>query len=87
VSIWEALHQFIRTLKNDGETGAGLLLTAVSGKSEATRQLAYRLNTLCERRGWAEDARAYNELITSWTGIEAAASAVPTEKTQGTLFE
>jgi putative DNA methylase len=87
VSVWEALHQFIRTLKNDGETGAGRLLTAVSGKSEATRQLAYRLNTLCERRGWAEDARAYNELITSWSGIEVAASMVPTEKTQGSLFE
>lgn len=87
LSVWEALHQFIRTLKNEGETAAGRLLAVVTGKSEATRQLAYRLHTLCERRGWAEDARAYNELITSWTGIEAAASAVPTEKTQGILFE
>ena len=41
------------------------------------RQLAYRLYTLCERLGQAEDARAYNELITSWTGIETAASAAP----------
>ena len=87
LSIWEALHQFIRTLKNEGETAAGGLLAAVTAKSEATRQLAYRLHTLCERRGWAEDAHAYNELITSWTGIEAAASAVPVEKPQGTLFE
>lgn len=87
LSIWEALHQFIRTLKNEGETAAGGLLAAVTGKSEATRQLAYRLHTLCERRGWAEDAHAYNEIITSWTGIEAAASAVPMEKPQGTLFE
>jgi putative DNA methylase len=85
--VWEALHQFIRTLKNEGETSAGRLLAAAKGKSEATRQLAYRLHTLCERQGWAEDARAYNELITSWSGIEAAASAVPTEKTQGILFE
>ena len=58
-----------------------------AAKSEAIRQLAYRLYTLCERQGWAEDARAYNELITSWTGIESAASAVPTEETQGSLFE
>lgn len=85
--VWEVLHQLIRTLKREGETAAGGLLAAVTGKSEATRQLAYRLHTLCERRGWAEDARVYNELITSWTGIETAASAVPTEKTQGTLFE
>jgi putative DNA methylase len=84
--VWGALHQFVRTLKDEGETGAGRLLTAVKGKSEATRQLAYRLHTLCERQGWAEDARAYNELITSWSGIEAAASSVPTENAQGTLF-
>ena len=55
------------------------LLAAVGGKAEAVRQLAYRLYTLCERQGWAEDARAYNELITCWTGIESAAGAVPTE--------
>jgi putative DNA methylase len=85
--IWEALHHFIRALKTEGEVSAGRLLAALSGKSEAVRQLAYRLHTLCERQGWAEDARAYNELITSWTGIESAASAVPSQKRQGTLFD
>jgi putative DNA methylase len=85
--VWEALHQFIRALKNEGESEAGRLLAAVNAKSEAIRQLAYRLHTLCERKGWSEDARYYNELITSWTGIEAAAGAVPIEKTQGNLFE
>ena len=85
--VWETLHQFIRALKNEGESGAGRLLAVLNGKSEAIRQLAYRLHTLCERQGWAEDARAYNELITSWSGIETAASAVPTEKAQGSLFE
>jgi putative DNA methylase len=42
---------------------------------EAARQLAYRLYTLCERKGWAEDARAYNEVVTGWSGIEKAAGA------------
>ena len=83
--VWETLHQLIRALKHEGEAGAGRLLAMVGGKAEATRQLAYRLYTLCERQGWAEDARAYNELITSWTGIEAAASAVPGQK-QTELF-
>lgn len=77
--IWEALHQLIRSLKNDGEGQAGRLLAEMSSKAEPIRQLAYRLYTLCERRGWAEDARAYNELITSWSGIEAA--SVPLGKT------
>lgn len=72
--IWEALHHLIRTLKQGGEAAAGAVSAAIPGKLEAVRQLAYRLYTLCERQGWAEDARAYNELITSWNGIEAAAS-------------
>jgi putative DNA methylase len=74
--IWEALHHLIRALKRDGgEAASGALLATLGGKAEAVRQLAYRLYTLCERLGQAEDARAYNELITSWTGIETAAAA------------
>jgi putative DNA methylase len=84
--VWETLHHLIRALKQEGETGAGRLLGAVRGKAEAARQLAYRLYTLCERQGWAEDARAYNELITSWSGIESVAGTVPSE-IQGSLFE
>jgi len=75
--VWEALHQLIRALKQGGESASGALLAALGGKAEAVRQLAYRLYTLCERLGQAEDARAYNELITSWTGIESAASTAP----------
>jgi putative DNA methylase len=75
--VWEVLHHLIRVFKADGETGAGKVLSVVAAKAEATRQLAYRLYTLCERAGWAEDARAYNEIITSWSAIEAAATAAP----------
>jgi putative DNA methylase len=84
--VWEALHQLIRALKQGGESASGALLAALGGKAEAVRQLAYRLYTLCERLGQAEDARAYNELITSWTGIETAAAAAP-KPTQTDLFE
>jgi len=38
-------------------------------KAEPIRQLAYHLYTLCERKKWAEDARAYNELITAWHAV------------------
>ena len=86
--VWEALHQLIRALKQGGDSASGALLAALGGKAEAVRQLAYRLYTLCERLGQAEDARAYNELITSWTGIESSAASVPKPADpQGTLFE
>ncbi|MDB5334582.1 MAG: hypothetical protein JWN70_201 [Planctomycetaceae bacterium] len=86
--VWEALHQLVRALKQGGESASGTLLAALGGKAEAVRQLAYRLYTLCERLGQAEDARAYNELITSWTGIESIANSVPKPNDrQGTLFD
>jgi putative DNA methylase len=84
--VWEALHHLIRVFKTDGESGAGAVLAAVQARAEATRQLAYRLYTLCERAGWSEDARAYNEIITSWSAIEAAATRVPGPK-QAELFD
>jgi putative DNA methylase len=75
--VWEALHHLIRALRQGGDSASGALLAGLGGKAEAVRQLAYRLYTLCERLGQAEDAGAYNELITSWTGIESAAATAP----------
>ena len=71
---------------------AGSTFSAVSGDQQeadalfAARQLAYRLYTLCERAGRAEDARAYNEVVTGWSGIESAAAQVAGPR-QATLFE
>ncbi len=84
--VWEALHQLIRAYNTDGDSGAAKVLAGVAGKAEAARQLAYRLYTLCERAGWAEDARAYNEVVTGWSGIESAAIKVATPE-QRTLFD
>jgi len=85
--VWEALHQLIRAFKQGGDSASGALLAGLGGKAEAVRQLAYRLYTLCERLGKADDARAYNELITSWTGIESAAAIAPAAEKQGEMFQ
>ncbi|MCA3215580.1 MAG: DUF1156 domain-containing protein [Burkholderiales bacterium] len=71
--VWEALHHLIRALNQDGESAAGALLARMPARAEPVRALAYRLYTLCERKGWADDARAYNELVTAWSAIEQAA--------------
>jgi putative DNA methylase len=72
--VWESLHQLVRALNQDGESAAGALLARMPARAEPMRALAYRLYTLCERKGWAEDARAYNELVTAWTSIEQASN-------------
>jgi len=85
VPVWEALHQLIRALNQDGESAAGALLSRMPARAEPIRALAYRLYTLCERKGWAEDARAYNELITAWSGVERGASEAGHVGSQGSL--
>lgn len=74
--VWEACHQMIRSLNNQGESAAGELLAKMPDKGEPIRQLAYHMYTLCERKKWAEDARAYNELIGSWHAIVTASHEV-----------
>jgi putative DNA methylase len=70
--VWEATHHLIRALNTEGESAAGTLLAAMPDKAEPIRQLAYHLYTLCERKKWSDDARAYNELITAWHAVVAA---------------
>jgi len=70
--VWEALHHLIRALNQQGESGAGELLAGMPERGESIRQLAYHLYTFCERKSWAEEARAYNELITAWHAIVTA---------------
>lgn len=85
VSVWEALHHLIRALNQDGESVAGALLARMPAQAEPTRALAYRLYTLCERKGWAEEARAYNELVAAWSGIEQASADAGIKGSQAQL--
>jgi len=87
ITVWEVAQQLIRALEEQGEVGAADLLRRVGGLGEVARDLAYRLYTTCERKGWASDALAYNGLVVSWpevrrlaTGRESGAAE------QGTLF-
>ena len=85
VPIWEALHQLIRALNQHGETAAGQLLAQMPDKTSGLIALTYRLYTLCERQGWAEEARAYNELQGAWNGIEQASRESGHIGAQGSL--
>jgi putative DNA methylase len=68
VSVWEACHRLSRALK-ESESVAGVLLSRMPEKTDSIRQLAYRLYSVCERKGWAEEALIYNELVSSWRSI------------------
>lgn len=84
--VWESLHQLIRSLNLHGEGRTGRLLAQCGTQGGAIRSLAYRQYTLCERKGWADDARAYNELVIAWPNIEQASLQVPVKQEQSSLL-
>ncbi|MGA1476531.1 MAG: hypothetical protein ACO4AI_15495, partial [Prochlorothrix sp.] len=83
---WEATQYLIRALEQTGETGAAELLAKLGDRGETARDLAYRLYSLCDRKGWSQDAIAYNSLVISWPEITRLASEIqPTSPIQGNL--
>lgn len=67
-TVWGHLHHLVWAL-NQGEESAGDLLVKLGNKGEVARELAYRLFSLCERKGWSQEALPYNALVRSWPEI------------------
>ncbi len=87
LTVWEAVHHLIERLNTHGEEGAARLLAKMpSDLAAESRQLAYRLYSICERKGWAEHARDYNALAISWSASQEQAREFKEQYQQGTLF-
>jgi len=71
VSEWEiVLHLAKRLSEQGGEAAARLMLAAKAVVDlDAVRELAYLLFSIAEKRGWAETARLFNGLGTSWSDM------------------
>ena len=69
LTVWEAVHHLVHTLKTGGETAAANLVHQLSGVAETARELAYRLYTVCERKKRPAEALSYNSLVQSWPEI------------------
>jgi putative DNA methylase len=55
------------------------------GRSEEARALAYRLYAICERKGWAQEALAYNTLVASWRDVQTKMASMAGTIEQGEL--
>lgn len=73
ITVWEAMQRMIYALIEQGEVQAAAILRATGERGEMARDLAYRLYTVCERKGWTQEALAYNGLVTSWPQISQLA--------------
>jgi putative DNA methylase len=84
---WEIAQYLIHELDRNGEMGAAALLAKIGSRGEFARDLAYRLYSLCDRKGWTQEAIAYNSLVISWPEINRLALEVkPNDPIQTTLL-
>jgi putative DNA methylase len=81
-TVWESVQHLVAQLLDGGEEKAASLFARLSN-GEAARDLAYRLYAICERKGWAEEAGAYNVLVASWPEIARLAQQLETQQRLG----
>jgi putative DNA methylase len=88
LTVWETVHHLIRALEAGGEPAAAALVAKLGSKAEVTRELAYRLYTLCERKKRSSEALAYNGIVQSWPEVVRLAkeSTKPVQQEQAELF-
>jgi putative DNA methylase len=86
LTVWETTHYLIRALESSESEAAALLARMGGGVGERARQLAYLLYGLCDRKKWADEAGAYNMLVTAWPEVSRLAVAGPAPEATGSLF-
>ncbi|MBN2361666.1 MAG: DUF1156 domain-containing protein [Deltaproteobacteria bacterium] len=75
LTVWECTQYLIGALDEKGEEGAARLVKKLgAGRSDDAKSLAYRLYAICDRKGWSDEAQAYNRLVISWESIVRAAA-------------
>ena len=71
--IWTIVQQLCRSFETKGLdiTAAHMLRLSVldTSKIENAKNLAYRAYIAAERKGWADEALAYNSLVTAWPDL------------------
>jgi putative DNA methylase len=74
LTIWEATQRLVLAHDSGGEAAAGALVARLGGDiSDRCRDLARRLFSICDRRGWAQEAIPYNALVSAWPQVLAVA--------------
>jgi putative DNA methylase len=84
LTVWEVMQRMIHAQDKKGDTASGDILRRGGEKAAIARDLAYRLYTVCERKGWTQEALAYNSLVVSWSEISRLANR---EASDGNLWD
>ena len=90
LTVWEMTHHLLRVYyyARKGDEATAALLRRLGTQADVARDLAYKLFSVCEKKGRSADAQAYNALVLGWPEIARLALAnIRSSTTQATLFE
>lgn len=76
---------FAQQLAHAMETGgvdacAKLLVNVFDSSAENAKALAYRLFTIADKKGWSQEAFAYNSLVVAWPEIQERAAQLQAQQ-------
>ena len=87
--IWLLCQQLTRAMEIGGIDACAKIIAPMYGSApEHAKDLAYRLYTIAEKKGWSKEAYAYNSLVVSWPEIQSRAAALQAiEPKQMSIFD
>lgn len=79
--IWLLTQQLAHAMETGGvKTCAEIVMDIFGSNCEDAKALAYRLYTICERKNWAQEGYAYNNLVVAWPDIQNMAAQLQAAK-------
>ena len=86
VCVWACALCLAAAMEQGGVSKtAGLAHAMGLGLAEQAKALAYRLFSVADRKGWTQEAYAYNALVTSWQDVLAQAASASSSTVGGQL--
>lgn len=88
-TVWLLTQQLTHAMATGGIEACAKIVWGIFGSgAESAKDLAYRLYTIAERKGWTEEGYAYNALVVAWPDIQSRAAAIKADAPeQMTLFD
>ena len=79
--IWLLTQQLAHAMETGGVKACAEIVMDIFGSNgEDAKALAYRLYTICERKNWAQEGYAYNNLVVAWPDIQNMAAQLQAAK-------
>jgi putative DNA methylase len=79
--IWLLTQQLTRAMDKDGIMGTARIIAGMFGSNaDFAKSLAYRLFTIADRKGWTQEAYAYNSLVIAWPEVQSKAAELQTAR-------